>query len=54
MQNELNIAAIQMNLTWEDAAANLRSLENKIAQLNTDIDLVVLPEMFSTGFTMEA
>ena len=53
MQNELNIVAIQAKLTWEDQAANLMFFEHKIAQLDSDTDLIVLPEMFSTGFTMQ-
>ena len=53
MQNELNIVAIQAKLTWENPAANLLFFEQKIAQLNSDTDLIVLPEMFSTGFTMQ-
>ncbi len=53
MQNELKVAAIQANLIWENSQENLNSFESKIQQLEQDIDLVVLPEMFSTGFTMK-
>ncbi|MBL4605828.1 MAG: amidohydrolase [Flavobacteriaceae bacterium] len=53
MQNELKIVAIQANLTWENAQENRNSFEGKIQQLESDIDLIVLPEMFSTGFTMK-
>lgn len=53
MQNELNIVAIQAKLTWENPAVNLLFFEQKIAQLDSDTDLIVLPEMFSTGFTMQ-
>ena len=53
MQNELNIVAIQADLTWENPTANLLSFEQKIALLDSDTDLIVLPEMFSTGFTMQ-
>ena len=52
MQNELNIVAIQAKLSWENPAANLEFFEHKIAHLDSDTDLIVLPEMFSTGFTM--
>jgi len=48
---KLNIAYIQANLVWENSAANLKMLENHFDKIeNTDI--VVLPEMFNTGFTM--
>ena len=53
MQNELNIVAIQAKLTWENPAINLLFFEQKIAQLDSGTDLIVLPEMFSTGFTMQ-
>ena len=53
MQDVLNVVAIQANLIWENSMANLQSFENTINQLQLDTDLVVLPEMFSTGFTMK-
>ena len=53
MQNELNIVAIQADLTWENPTANLLLFEQKIALLDSDTDLIVFPEMFSTGFTMQ-
>ncbi len=48
----LHVAAIQTNLFWEDSIANLAMLEEKIATISQPIDLIVLPEMFTTGFTM--
>ncbi len=54
MQNELNIALIQSNLVWENPEANRKSFENKISTISNDIDLIVLPEMFTSGFTMNA
>ncbi|WP_430614350.1 nitrilase family protein [Flavobacterium sp. JP2137] len=48
----MKVALIQAPLVWEDPAANLRYFESKIQQLEPHTDLVVLPEMFSTGFTM--
>jgi predicted amidohydrolase len=53
MQETLNIAAIQANLIWEQPQQNRQHFEAVIDQLNSDFDLVVLPEMFSTGFTMK-
>ena len=52
MCNELKIVAIQANLIWENPNENRRYFEQKIIQLDSDTNLIVLPEMFSTGFTM--
>jgi len=48
----LTITTIQSNLAWEDKAANLHLLEQKIAGIEEKTEIVVLPEMFSTGFSM--
>lgn len=50
----MKIALIQSDLYWEDASANRNNFESKINQLDSEVNLVVLPEMFSTGFTMNA
>ncbi|MCL7762300.1 nitrilase family protein [Polaribacter sp. Z014] len=52
MQNELNIVGIQADLVWENPAKNLAFFEEKINALSKNTDLVVLPEMFTSGFTM--
>ena len=52
MSKELNIVAIQANLTWGNPAKNRLYFEQVINKLTSDTNLVVLPEMFSTGFTM--
>lgn len=43
---------IQFDTIWEDKKANLKYVQDKILNLPNDIDLIVLPEMFTTGFTM--
>lgn len=48
----LKIAAIQSSLTWEDKKQNLHHFDHLISTLEEAVDLIVLPEMFSTGFTM--
>ena len=48
----MNIALIQASLIWENPEANRNYFEDKINSLNDDVDLIVLPEMFTTGFTM--
>lgn len=49
----LSITTIQTNLIWEDKAANLYALEQKINSIQNPTEIVVLPEMFSTGFSMQ-
>lgn len=48
----LSISIIQTNLHWENKAANLLMLEEKINSIEEPTEIVVLPEMFSTGFSM--
>ncbi|HAN64891.1 MAG TPA: nitrilase family protein, partial [Chitinophagaceae bacterium] len=48
----LSISIIQTNLHWENKAANLLMLEEKINGIEEPTEIVVLPEMFSTGFSM--
>ena len=52
MEN-LSVAIIQTELKWEDIDENLLRLTEKLNQVS-DTDLIILPEMFSTGFTMNA
>jgi omega-amidase len=49
--SSLTVSLIQTDLYWEDKARNLHMLEEKIRQIE-NTQLVVLPEMFSTGFSM--
>ncbi len=49
----LTITTIQSNLIWEEKSANLRMLEQKIMGIEEKTEIVVLPEMFSTGFSMK-
>jgi len=48
----LTLSIIQTNLHWEDKAANLKQLEKKINGIVEKTEVVLLPEMFSTGFSM--
>ncbi len=54
MENNLKTALFQVDLEWEDPAANLRKFSERIQDLDEQVDLIVLPEMFSTGFSMNA
>ena len=48
----LKITTIQSTLHWENKEANLRMFENKLMNLEEPTEVVILPEMFSTGFSM--
>ncbi|GAA4301053.1 amidohydrolase [Compostibacter hankyongensis] len=50
---DLTLTLIQTDLYWEDKAANLGMLREKIADLKERTQVIVLPEMFSTGFSMQ-
>lgn len=49
---EIKVGLLQTSLIWEDPLANFRHLEASVQDLDNDVDVVILPEMFSTGFTM--
>jgi omega-amidase len=48
----MKVALIQMNIIWENPNENRRLLDDKINYLSEKIDLIILPEMFTSGFTM--
>ena len=50
----LTITTIQSNLFWEDKTANLQMLQQKIDSIEDKTEIVILPEMFTTGFSMQA
>jgi omega-amidase len=50
--SSLTVTTIQADLKWEDKTVNLRRLEEKIDGIGGHTELVILPEMFSTGFSM--
>ena len=49
---DLSVTIIQTDIFWENSTANLANLEEKMAQISLPTNLIILPEMFSTGFTM--
>jgi predicted amidohydrolase len=51
---EIRITLVQTDLHWQDKIANLAMLEEKIWGLQGKCEVIVLPEMFPTGFSMEA
>lgn len=54
MQNNLKIAWIQSDLIWENPEQNRNNFTKKINAILDPVDIIILPEMFSTGFTMHA
>ena len=51
---DLKISLVQRELAWEDPADNRRQIEDGLAELSEGSDLIILPEMFTTGFSMNA
>jgi predicted amidohydrolase len=49
---ELRVAFFQTNLVWEDKKQNLAHFERQFSHLKEPVDLVLLPEMFNTGFSI--
>lgn len=50
----LKVTIVQSQLYWEDIDKNLEMFSQKLEQIQEETDLVVLPEMFSTGFSMNS
>ena len=50
--NDLKVTLIQSNLFWENKEKNLDQFSRKIDAITEPTDLIILPEMFSTGFSM--
>lgn len=51
MENDLRVAIIQPDTYWENPEANRSELEEMISSIDSSVDLITLPEMFSTGFS---
>ena len=50
----LRVTIVQTELHWQDAEVNRKMFAEKLAAANPQTDLIVLPEMFTTGFSMNA
>ncbi|WP_010252424.1 nitrilase-related carbon-nitrogen hydrolase [Myroides injenensis] len=48
----MNVVLMQASLEWEDVNSNINFFINQLEDVADNVDLVVLPEMFSSGFTM--
>ena len=52
--DSIRISIIQTDIVWENKQENLRLLHEKLQNLRGTTEIVVLPEMFSTGFSMQS
>lgn len=50
----MKIALFQIDLVWENPQANRLHISEKLKHLEKDTDIVILPEMFTTGFSMNS
>ena len=53
MRKSLSITYLQLDTIWEDPSGNLEKIENLFIENQNETDLLILPEMFTTGFSME-
>ena len=54
MNTKLNVVAFQISLFWENSLKNRSLIDNQLRKIDDQADIVLLPEMFTTGFTMKA
>jgi omega-amidase len=52
MKNSLKVSMIQADIVWENIEENLAHYDNLLRKIDTDTDILILPEMFATGFSM--
>src|SRR6185436_10130256 len=53
MKEDLHISLIQTSLHWENREKNLEMFTEKILSIHESPNLILLPEMFTTGFSMK-
>jgi predicted amidohydrolase len=54
VKNDLHVSIIQTAIYWESPIANRAEIEEQIAEIKGKTDLILLPEMFTTGFSSNA
>jgi len=54
MKEQLKVTLIQSHLLWENPVGNRKQFSEKMESVSNTTDLIVLPEMFTTGFSMNA
>ena len=50
---DITVSLIQSDIAWNDYEKNLESFQTKIDEIDQQTDLIILPEMFTTGFSMD-
>jgi omega-amidase len=50
---KMNITLLQLDLVWEDKEANIAKIDAFLKSSVLSTDLILLPEMFTTGFSMQ-
>lgn len=53
-EDGLKLSLVQYDIVWEDKHANLEFIRNTLRKLQGETDIVILPEMCTTGFTMNS
>ncbi len=53
MQSQLTLAIIQADIVWQNAEQNRIQFSKKINEISERVDVIVVPEMFTTGFSMQ-
>jgi predicted amidohydrolase len=53
MDNAIKIALVQADLYWEDIQKNLQKFDRLLQGITTDTEIIILPEMFATAFTVD-
>ena len=53
LSRNLKVTLIEDNIAWADKEANMAQLRRNMQNMPDDTDLVILPELFSTGFMVE-
>lgn len=54
MNHKLKVALVQSNLAWENPEQNRKNFTAILSKISEPVDLIILPEMFTSGFTMNA
>ncbi|HMP32207.1 MAG TPA: nitrilase-related carbon-nitrogen hydrolase [Saprospiraceae bacterium] len=52
-ERSLKVGLLQLNIAWLDPYKNLDEIESQLQMINCDLDLLVLPEMFTTGYLLQ-
>ena len=53
MKKDLRVALVQYDIAWKDKTKNLRKISHLLSGIESEVDLIILPETFNTGFVMD-